>query len=266
MGYHQYRRYADGVDAADHGQVGPEFAHVQTNLDVLAVVQEHRHPEGDDLADHGGDGRALRAHPKAQYEYGVQYDVDDGAGALGEHRVDGAAGGLHQPLEHDLAEHAEAEAADGGQVVHAVVDERLDLGLGGEERPHAEQAEQQEQHIAHQRQEHAVLGHLVGALRVLRAQRPGEQRVHAHRRAGGEPDHQVLGREGQRHRRQRRLVVARHEEAVHHVVQRLHQHGQYHRQRHVDNQLGDGHDAHLVLSGCVVLHRHPLFHLYCMKL
>ena len=52
--------------------------------------------------------------------------------------------------------------------------------------------------------------------------------------------------EDQRQRRHRALRHLRNVDAVHHVVKCLHQHGYDHGQRHVGDQLPDGHDAHFV--------------------
>ena len=78
------------------------------------------------------------------------------------------------------------------------------------------------------------------------AQAAGDQRGDAHRGAHRHRDHQVLHREGQGHRVQGVLAELGHKVAVHHVVQRLHQHGQDHGDRHVQQQLVLWHDPHLV--------------------
>lgn len=60
-----------------------------------------------------GDGRAGNAHFRekapAEYEEGIQDDVEYGAKELGVHAVDGEARGLQEPLHADLAADADAE-------------------------------------------------------------------------------------------------------------------------------------------------------------
>ena len=223
------------------------------------MIENHGHDKRHDLAGHSGRRRARNAPAEHEDADRVEYDVEDRAHALREHGIDRPARGLHQPLEHDLAEQAERHAAHDVQIGRAHVDDLGDFRLRGHERPTEEQAEHEEDRIAHQRQQHAVFRHLVGALVVLLAQRAGEQRVHAHARAGRHADHEVLRRKGQRHRRERLFADAAHEHAVHNVVQRLDEHGNDHRQRHGDDQLSDGHRAHFVF----LLHgSHPSLHLF----
>ena len=94
--------------------------------------------------------------------------------------------------------------------------------------------------------EHKTGGGAVGGLLIFLTQTLGKQGVDAHADAHGEADQQVLDGEGQRQRRHRALRHLRNVDAVHHVVKRLHQHGYDHGQRHVGDQLPDGHDAHFV--------------------
>ena len=119
----------------------------------------------------------------------------------------------------------------------------------------AEEAEEQEHGVAHQREEHAVFGHAVGPLAVARAQGARQKRVDADRRAGGQTDHQILRRKAEGHRRERFFADHADKDAVHHVVKRLYQHGDHQRHRHVEYQFADGHDAHFVF--CRTLHGYP---------
>ena len=243
--------------------LGPELSQFQMDVHVFMVVDDGSEDEGDDLADNGGDGRALRAHVKAdghfeqahvvplgQYEDGIEDDVDDRARALGDHRVERAPRGLHQPLEDHLAKEAEGTAAHHRQVVHAVLHDGHVVRLREHEGAAAEDAEEQKDDVAHQREEHAMLRHAVGPLAVARAQSARQKRVDAHRRARGQADHQVLRRKAEGHRRERLLADHADKDAVHDVVKRLHQHRDHQRHRHVQHQFADGHDAHFVL-GCV---------------
>ena len=117
----------------------------------------------------------------------------------------------------------------------------VNLGLGPEERPGKQQRQHGADGKAHHRQEHAVDGHSVGPLLILGSQGPAHQGVDAHGGAGGQTDHQVLGRKRQGNGGQRLLAHPGHEHAVHDVVQRVHQHGddvgQSHRHQQREHRL-----------------------------
>ena len=227
---------------------------------VLPAVEIDGQDACENLAQHGGQRCACNAHIKHKDEDGVEDDVENSTQALGNHGIDGAAGGGKQTLQHHLAEQAKGHAAHDHQVIAAILDDILVCGLGGKEDAGTEQTEQQEKHIAAGRNEYAVQGHLIGTLVVLCAQRTGNQRVHTHGAAGGEADHQVLGREGQGNCVEGFLADHADEDAVHDVVQRLHQHGNNDGQRHAYNQLADGHYAHFVFFYALILHILPLMY------
>ena len=178
---------------------------------------------------------------------GVQDDVDDGPGALGDHAVEGAACGLEQPLQHDLGKAGGGQAGHDGQVVPAEVLDRGVIDLDDIVPSGEEQAEHDEEQGAEQDQQDAGQPHLVGPLPVAGPQGPREQGPHAYAQAHRDGDHQVLDREGQPHGGEGVLADMGDEDAVYDVVQGLDQHGQHHRQGHGDQQTGNGHGAHLVL-------------------
>lgn len=245
-GHHDDAGQADGVDVAHQPPIGPEAPELQVNFLVLLQVEDQGQDTAAELADDRGHRRAGNAHVQHEDKDGVQHDVHNGAQTLGIHGQDGPAGALQQPLEHDLAEQAQGAAAADQQIVRAVFHNVVDLGLGPEEGPGKQQRQHGADGKAHHRQEHAVDGHSVGPLLVLGSQGPAHQGVDAHGGAGGQTDHQVLGRKRQGHGGQRLLTHPGHEHAVHDVVQGLHQHGDDNGQGHVDNQLGNGHGAQLV--------------------
>ena len=143
------------------------------------------------------------------------------------------------------------EQADGLGVIIAVCQTRE------EERTGQKRADQREQHVGAAEQEHARIGRAVDLLLLLRSERAREQRVHADCRAGAKGDHQVLQRERQRHGIQCVFTDARDEHAVHHVVERLHQHRDHHRDRHIGQQLADRHRPHLVFRNSFSHILHP---------
>ena len=130
-------------------------------------------------------------------------------------------------------------------------------GLGVEIGFHAGKADDKKDHIAAQGQKNAVLGGRVGPPLILFTQAFGEQGVDAHARAHAHGDHDVLQRERQRNSGQGALADVGHEDRVHHVVQRLHQHGHHHGHTELDQQRIDVHGAHDVLTGrCLLIFFH----------
>ena len=223
---------------------------VQLYLRVEFQVENDDHDAGHPLADHRVNGRAGNAHggqtePSVD-ENGVENDVDDRADGLGNHGMHRPAGGLQQPLAQNGCEAADAEHAADAGVDNAALHGFRVGGLNGKVGTHAEQTEQHEQHHGNGHQHDAVSGGAVGGLLIFLTQTLGKQGVDAHADAHGEADQQVLDGEGQRQRRHRALRHLRNVDAVNHVVKRLHQHGYDHGQRHVGDQLPDGHDAHFV--------------------
>ena len=89
-------------------------------------------------------------------------------------------------------------------------------------------------------------GGAVGGLLISLSQALGKQGVDAHADAHGKADQQILDGEGQGQRRHRAFRHLGNVDAVHHVVKRLHQHGDDQGQRHVGDQFPDGHNAHFV--------------------
>ena len=185
---------------------------------VLPQVHIQSQTAAAELADNGGHSGTRHAHFEHEDEDGVQHDVDDGAQPLGVHGEDGAAGTLQQALEHDLAEHSQRGTAADAQIGDAVIHNVVDVRLGAEEGPPKAQGQHGGEYKAHHRQENAVDGHLIGPLAVPGAQRPAQQGIDAHGGAGGQTDHQVLGREGQRHGGKGLLADLRDEHAVHDII------------------------------------------------
>ena len=203
------------------------------------------------------DGHVEQAHVIAlgQDKDGVENDVDDRAGALGDHRVERSARRLHQALKNHLAIHAERKAAHHREIIHAEFHDLLVLGLREHERATAKEAEQQKDQKTNHGEENAVFGNTVGALAVARAQRTRQKRVDADRCARRQPDHQVLRGETERYGGKRLFADHADEDAIDDVVQRLNQHRYHHRYRHVQHEFADGHNAHFVFGS--VFHGNP---------
>ena len=245
---------ADGQDGTDGFPLGLDAVQMQLDVGVELVVEEDRQTCGHELAQDGGNCRTGGAHSgdaqplHAEDEHGVHDDVGDGAGALGDHGVHGTAGGLEQPLEEDGQEGTLGEdAADAG-----VGD--AGLGGGGAGVLHlvvgtdAHEAEDHKGDHADDGQEHAVAGGQVGHLLIPLAQALTQQGVDADADTNGAADLQVLDGECQGQGGDGVLGHPGDVDAVDHVVQCLHQHGNDHGHGHVKQQLAHRHHAHFVFS------------------
>lgn len=102
-------------------------------IPVFAQVEIEGERRRDNLSDDDRHRRARDPHARetaqAENHDWVEDDIDDHADALGDHRVEGAAGRLEQLFKDDLSEEAKgAEAAD-RQVGHTVLDNLGDVRL-----------------------------------------------------------------------------------------------------------------------------------------
>ena len=243
-------RRAHGVDVSDHRAVGAEAPEGWVDIVVAGEVEQHRQDGRHGLAQDGGCGSPRHLHAgegaQAEDEHRVHDDVDDGPGALGDHGVEGAPGGLEQPFEHNFQEQPEGQAAADAHIGGAGGDDIGDIGLYSDEGVgQGEPGHRKDQRGEH-RQKHAVFRRAVGGIIVLLPQAAGEEGVHTYAGAHAHGDQQILKREHHAHCRQGVLAELGHEIAVHHIVERLHQHGDHHRQRHGEHQPPDRHGAHFV--------------------
>ena len=242
----------------DGGSSGLQVLKAKLNILVMLQVEDNYQQSTCPLADHRsyrrtGDAHGGNAKPAVD-EDGVQNDIHHSAQALGNHGVEGAAGGLEQPLAHNLHKDAQAENAADGSIDDASLHSLLHIGLHLKIRTGAEDAEQQEQGRGDQHQGDTVAGSITHRLLVLLSQALAQQRVHAYADAHGEANLQVLHRECQGQRRDGTLGNLGYIDAVHHIVKRLHQHGNDNGQRHVQQQLANGHNAHLIFFHFVHTH------------
>ena len=238
--HHQDGRETDAVDFAHETAAELHAAQRNRQLVVVFEVKEEAERRADGLADHGGDGGAGRAHrgqaQPAEDEHRVEHDVRDGAGHLRPHAEPRQARGLQKALNADLE--IQKDRADRDDLQIAVA-EGADLGVGGlgvDKGLGGEQAEYGHQRPAAQRERHGVSSDAARTLAVAAAQGARGQRADADAGAGAESDHDILRREGQRQRRQAVFRHPGHIDAVHHVVQRLHQHRQHHRHGQAQQQ------------------------------
>ena len=118
---------------------------------ILLQVQEEAEAGCDHLAQDCGKGRARHAHlrkaEKAEDHDGVEDDIDNGAGRLGDHAVKGPAGGLEQALKGDLEDRAEGQAEADPEVDRSVLlDDRV-LDLGPDEGTRGKEADQEKEDV-----------------------------------------------------------------------------------------------------------------------
>ena len=142
-------------------------------------------------------------------------------------------GGLEGLLQGDLNKHPEgADGADAG-VLDSHLHQNGVVAEGLEEGADEEEAEDKKAEPAKHPKEKPVGGGGVGLLLALLPQAAADKAVEADPGAHTHRDYQHLHREGQAHRRQGVYrVVLGDKDAVHNVVQRLHQHGEHGGQGH----------------------------------
>ena len=97
--------------------------------------------------------------------------------------------------------------------------------------------------------------HAVGFLLLLFTQTAGQGGAEAHSGADEEGDNQGLNGIGVREREESRIVDSGHIDAVHQVVDRLHQHGKHNGPGHADDQPSCGHRAQDVVFSLRTVHR-----------
>ena len=105
-GLHHDAGQAYPVDLADKLALGPEAPELHLDKAVVLMQVIHAHQHAQQLAQHRGDGGArhpqLREAQQAENEDGIEDDVENGAGKLGKHGVEGIPGRLQDLFKHAL--------------------------------------------------------------------------------------------------------------------------------------------------------------------
>ena len=147
------------------------------------MIEDDRHDRAQALADHRRPGRAGNAHlreaEQAEDEDRVEDDIRDRTNQLRDHGIDRAAGRLQKALKRDLAEHTERAQHADIEICDAVLDNGLNVRLCAHIGTNADQAGDEHEQIAQQRQQQAVDRDLIDALGVFLPQRARQQRVDA---------------------------------------------------------------------------------------
>ena len=225
---HQNGWDADTADFPHQVEIRSDMTQLQRQIVILAMVENDRNDSADTLTEHRGPRSAgdtqFGKAKQTEDQNGVKHNVDDGAGELGNHRVDRAASRLKEALKCDLNEDAERANETDAQIDRAKLDDLLNVGLRAHVRLHAENADEQDQKEADGLQNQPLYGDLIGALRIFLTECAGEQRIDADAEADRNRDHHILQRKCHGDGGQRVFTDARDKDAVHDVVQRLHQH------------------------------------------
>ena len=193
----------------------------------------------------GSQRRAGNAHgrhrAKAEDENGVQQDVADTARDEGDHGELHPAHGLEELLKGEAGHVHGSEQEDDGGVGHAHRDDGTVGGEPGQEAGHDGGSCQRAEDAVEHREGHAVGGGGVRPVVVACAPVEGDEGVDAYAEADGNGVHEVLDGEHEGEGRHGLLVDLGHKEAVHDVVQRVHQHGddvgQSHRHQKREHRL-----------------------------
>ena len=135
------------------------------------MVEDNRHDRTQALTDHRRPGGAGNAHlweaEQAKNEDRIEDDVRDRADQLRDHGIDRAASRLQKALKRDLAEHAERAQHTDVQIRDTVLNDGRDVRLRTHIGADAEQAANEHEQIAQQRQQQTVDRNLIDAFGVF---------------------------------------------------------------------------------------------------
>lgn len=197
-----------------------------------------------------------RTAQPAKDQNGIQHDVDQCAGNLGDGGLHGSAGGLQQLFISQVHGHAQGANGADPQIAYCKLRCQGIPGLGVDIRRYAHQPEQQIYPEGAKGQEDGIAGNGACLLPVSCPQAFGQQCVDAHAGTHADRYHQHLHRERQCQGVYRQiphisdLLRVRHaadKVAVHNVVQSLQGHGNDHRRPHAQQQPAYRNGTHFVL-------------------
>ena len=204
------------------------------DLLIIAQVQEQAQTGGDRLSKDRGQGGAGYAQSgkaaQAEDHDRIKNNVDDRAGRLGDHTVNGQACRLQQTLKGHLEEQSCRQTGHDPQIGGAHADDLRVLCLGTDKSAGQEKTDQQESQEIAEGQEETVGRGRVGPVITLFSQGTGQEGVDTDTGTGAQGDHQVLQRKSQGNGGQGFFTETGYKDAVDYVVQGLYQHGDHHRQ------------------------------------
>ena len=221
-------------------------------------MAHHRQKESHNLADDGSHRSTGHPHGRdaqpTKDEQGVQHNVQNSPHALGNHGVQGPACSLQQAFKEDLSENSEGEQRADLQILHASSQNLRNVRLNPEKHACTKCAKQHKQQAANSGEHQAIAGSQVSSVIFPAPQTFGEKRVHAHAYAGGKSDHQVLNWKGHGDGSQSIFTDPGDIHTVHHIVQRLDQHGNHHGKGHVRQEPAHRHGPHFVFCAKFCFH------------
>ena len=113
--------------------MGTESLQANIDLFIPGSIKIKGHGHCHHLSGYGSQGGPGDFHPgeaeQSKNHDGIQDDIDDGSGSLGDHVVDRLSGRLHQALEGYLQEDSCGTQRDDGKIFRAVFDDGLVIRL-----------------------------------------------------------------------------------------------------------------------------------------
>ena len=229
-------RYADGIQFAVQRGIRAQAAAAQSDRQLRTDVNEEVNAQAQQLADAGSKGRTRNAHgghrAKAEDQDRVQNDVAHTAKDQCCHSHFHAAHGLKHLFKGQCRHVNGGKQEYDGGVGDAGCDQACVAGEPTQEARHDGNAYNGDQDAVHKAQRHAVGGGSLGLFVVTRAKVQCDHGVDANAKANGNGVGKVLDGIHQTEGSHGILTDAGHEQAVHDVVQAVHQHGDHVRQRH----------------------------------
>ena len=228
--------HADAVKPFVQCGIRAQAAAAQAHRELGAGIDEKVDAQAQQLTDAGGKGRTCNAHgrhrAKAEDQDGVQKDVA--------HTAEDQCGHGHLHAAHGLKHLFKGQTShvDGGKQEHdggvgdAGGDQAFVTGEPAQKARHDGDAENGDENAVYQAQGHTMGGCGLGFFTVACAQIQRDHGIDADTEADGDGVGKILDREHQRQRGHGVLADAGHEQAVHNVVQTVHQHGNDIGQRH----------------------------------
>lgn len=219
---------------SDDESVRTEAFHAHMNVFVVFYIkhdcQEHRKELADDGGDCGAGDAQFRSAEKSEDQNGIENDVRDRSGSLGQHREEGPSGSLKDPFHRDFHKDSKAQHCTEAHIGDAVgIDFRI-AGLKGEKRFRQKKSEHSDNDRTEQCQKNTIVCRVVCAVKFFFSEALRQQSVDSDGGAGSYGDHQVLDREHKGYGGQGVLIDLCDKGAVDNVVQGLDQHGDDDRQ------------------------------------
>ena len=234
------RRYADAVKFFVQRSIRAQAAAAHPHRELSAGVDEKVNAQTEQLTDAGSQRCARNAHgghrAKAEDEDGVEDDIAHTAEDQCSHGHLHAAHRLKHLFKGQCSHIDGSKQEHDGGVGDAGGDQAFVPGEPAQKARHNGNADDRDENAVQKAQSHAVGGGGLGFLTVACAEMQRDHGVDADAKADGNGVGKILDGEHQRQGGHGILTDARHKQAVHNVVQAVHQHGNDIGQRHGHQQ------------------------------